>query len=78
MPASYFARNQSYVARNFIMLNNILTSLLHIYRLSRLMMRDVFHTLLTLFLRVLHRIKFRATLLLFRTTEFGRDDFWAT
>ena len=38
MPASYFPRNQSYVARNFIMLNNILTSLLHIYRLFRIMM----------------------------------------
>ena len=63
MPSSYFARNQSYVARNFIMLNNILTSLLHIYRLFRLMVRDVFHTLLTFFLCVLHRIKFRATLL---------------
>ena len=68
MPARFFARNQSYVARYFIMLNNILTSLVHIYRLFRLMMRDVFHTLLTLFLCVLHRIKFWATLLLFRTT----------
>ena len=61
MPSSYFARNQSYVARSFIMVNNILTSLLHIYRLFRLMVRDVFHTLLTFFLCVLHRIKFRAT-----------------
>ena len=61
MPSSYFARNQSYVARNFIMLNNILTSLLHIYRLFRLMVRDVFHTLLTFFLCVLQRTKFRAT-----------------
>ena len=45
MPASYFARNQSYVVRNFIMLNNIVTSLLHIYRAcfvsSRLKEREV-------------------------------------
>ena len=47
IPRRYVAQNQSYVAQTFIMLNNTLTSLLHIscacFVSSRLKERDVFH-----------------------------------